>query len=242
VLYLGVLMADNPERRRFIRMGGGLALAVGAKMLGISTAHAAVSVDCPIYMFHITSASPVEAVIRANARVGRIPVTIADLGAIIRGEAPVPEEPLFALTFDDGYLIQYQQPARILDRYEVPGTFFVMGTEWKGDGVNTYMKHEQIQDLHTRGHEIGSHTTDHANLLAVRARDTEAYWSELVDSKAQLEELLESEVTSFAYPNGAFDVNMARDVSTIYATAVSTRSGAIQVETENYFLRRTKVN
>ena len=43
MLYLGVLMADNPERRRFIRMGGGLALAVGAKMLGISTAHAAVS-------------------------------------------------------------------------------------------------------------------------------------------------------------------------------------------------------
>ena len=144
------------------------------------------------------------------------------------------------MTFDDGYRMQYEQAAPLLDRYEVPGTFFVMGTDWQGDGVHTYMRPAQVQDLAERGHEIGSHTVNHANLVALRARNPGAYLGEIFSSKIQLEDLLQREVTSFCYPNGGYDAGVIQDVSTAYRAAASEVSGRVQAASTRFALRRTR--
>jgi peptidoglycan/xylan/chitin deacetylase (PgdA/CDA1 family) len=231
------------SRRQLLKLAGRAAVAAPAiSLLHISTAHAAQSVNCPIYMFHLTSGAAVESVIRANAAEGRIPVTVADLADIIRGDAPLPDAPLFCMTFDDGYLIQYTQAAPVLDRYEANATFFVMGTDWEGDRVHTYMSHAQVQDLAQRGFEIGSHTVNHASLVPLRARNRGAYLAEIFDSKTQLENLLDQEVVSFCYPNGSFDALAVQDVTKAYRSAVSTIDGGLQTPDLLYRLRRQRIN
>ena len=237
---------DHPRthlhRRTLVRLLAGSALAPLVSMLKISTAYAATSVACPIYMFHLTGAAAVENVVRANARAGRAPVTVAQLAAIVRGDAPEPSIPPFCLTFDDGYLVQYQQALPVLNRYQVSATFFIIGTVWQGDGVHSYMNLQQVTDLYSRGHEIGSHTVDHRDLVPLRARDINAYWAELVDSKAQLEALIDDEVSTFAYPDGSYNGPIMRDVAGIYKAAVSTAPGTLQTTNSKYGLKRTRVS
>jgi peptidoglycan/xylan/chitin deacetylase (PgdA/CDA1 family) len=61
------------------------------------------------------------------------------------------------------------------------------------------MNTEQIRALARAGMEVGGHTVSHPILNAVS--DAEAR-REIVDGKQHLEELLDTRVTSFAYPNG----------------------------------------
>lgn len=230
------------EKRRTTRILAGLALNAGAQMLGISTAHAAVSVDCPIYMFHGISqgGAAVDNIIRTNARAGRIPVSIKTLSEIILGEREIPNKPLFALTFDDGLLSQYQQAKPILDRYEAEATFFVMGTAWQGDGVHIYMTPDQIKHLAGLGYEIGSHTVNHTPLVTLRTRNYGTYLDEITQSRDQLAELVDDEITSFAYPNGSYNGAVASDIAELYKAAVSTQPGRIQTESIKYALRRVR--
>jgi peptidoglycan/xylan/chitin deacetylase (PgdA/CDA1 family) len=211
-------------------------------LLSLHTAYAEQAVDCPIYLFHATSAAAVENVLFTNRRQGRLPVTVADLTAIMLGEQDVPAAPLFCMSFDDGYLVQYQQAVPVLDRYQAPATFFVMGTGWQGDGVHTYMNADQIQNLAQRGFEIGSHTVNHANLVALRARNRGAYLGEIFSSKSQLEDLIQSDVTSFCYPNGAYDAGVIADVSTAYRAAATEITGRAQSSSARYLLRRTHMS
>jgi peptidoglycan/xylan/chitin deacetylase (PgdA/CDA1 family) len=103
------------------------------------------------------------------------------------------------------------------------------------------MSLDQVADLYSRGHEIGSHTVDHRNLVALRMRDVAAYYAELVDSKAQLEALINDDVTSFAYPDGSYNLPIMRDVASIYYAAVSTTPGTLQTISGEYALRRTRI-
>jgi len=75
------------------------------------------------------------------------------------------EERLIALTFDDGPDPQYTpQILDILQRRQVPATFFVVG-------VNAERSPRLLQRIYAEGHEIGNHTYSHLDLsTASRAR------------------------------------------------------------------------
>jgi len=75
------------------------------------------------------------------------------LEAVGRGE-----ERLIALTFDDGPDPQYTpQILDILQRRQVPATFFVVG-------VNAERAPQLLQRMYAEGHEIGNHTYSHLDL------------------------------------------------------------------------------
>lgn len=87
---------------------------------------------------------------------------------------------------------------------------------------------EQLRSLHRKGFEIGAHTMHHPILCSTPDHDAEM---EIRQSRNHLECLLQSEVRSFAYPNGlpgrdyaARHVEMAR--RTGFTVAVSTAWGA----------------
>lgn len=69
-----------------------------------------------------------------------------------------------ALTFDDGPDDLTPQYLDVLDRYGVPGTFFVMGdtTEARPGVVAEYLR---------RGHQVGSHGYDHTRFGELRPWD-----------------------------------------------------------------------
>jgi peptidoglycan/xylan/chitin deacetylase (PgdA/CDA1 family) len=61
---------------------------------------------------------------------------------------------------------------------------------------------QQIREMHCYGIQFGSHTLTHPSLL--NSSDIKLQ-REVRDSKARLEDLLDSEVTCFAYPFGNVD-------------------------------------
>jgi peptidoglycan/xylan/chitin deacetylase (PgdA/CDA1 family) len=126
-----------------------------------------------------------------------------------------------ALTFDDGYRDQLSI-ARYLAKRGVKATFFVI------TGLREFMGRRllrpgEIKEIASMGHEIGSHTVTHIDM--VRAPE-DVMRRELVESKKYLSELLNNEVTSFAYPYGPHSETAARLARQVYRVIRTTYIGS----------------
>lgn len=87
--------------------------------------------------------------------------------------------------------------------------------------------------------DVGSHTQTHANLKEL---PNEAARQQIVQSKAELQQVLGTEVRHFCYPYGWFTPeheNMVRTAG--YVTATSTRRGRAQAGDNPYALNRIMV-
>jgi peptidoglycan/xylan/chitin deacetylase (PgdA/CDA1 family) len=117
----------------------------------------------------------------------------------------LPERPV-VLTFDDGYADFFTEVLPVLKQYDFVATLyiptaFMNGTSlWlkrRGEATRPMLTWDQLIEISARGIECGGHSHSHPQLdilpLAV-ARD------EIVRCKRLLEDHLDQEVHSFAYP------------------------------------------
>ncbi|MGP3947929.1 bifunctional polysaccharide deacetylase/glycosyltransferase family 2 protein [Streptomyces sp. 7N604] len=109
---------------------------------------------------------------RAGGPAASVPRHIAGGGPVVdttRGQVRSYRTPArtVVLTFDDGPDATWTPKVRaVLDRYRVPGTFFVTGQQAaRHPGL--------VRDLVRSGHEIGVHTFSHPDLTAVSAGETD---------------------------------------------------------------------
>ena len=140
---------------------------------------------------------------------------IVPLDAVAAAFDPVTfQRPRVAITFDDGYLDNYEYALPLLSDYHIPATFFL--TTGLLDKDRTVLHRFQLQrrtgydgikplewrharDMMRQGMSIGAHTCTHPNLAQLdRAQASE----ELSRSKAILEDRLGCEIDSMAYPYG----------------------------------------
>ncbi len=85
---------------------------------------------------------------------------------------------------------------------------------------------------------IGAHSRSHSILSRVDDDDLEA---EIIGCKKDLEDMTDTEITQFAYPNGRrcdIDRRAVRIVSGHYRAAVMTESGLVRAGDNKYLLRR----
>lgn len=126
---------------------------------------------------------------------------------------------LVTLTFDDGWATSYTQGLPLLKKYGFKSTqFIVTGL------VNTpdYVTTAQVKAFSTAGHEIGSHTVTHTNMLT----QTKAqYDNELSQSKTQLQQWTGQTVTSFAFPNGLYNNAIVTDAKALYTATRGVEAG-----------------
>lgn len=158
-----------------------------------------------------------------------------------------PEKPI-VLTFDDGYENFANSAVPIFQALGQTATVFAVSgltgkcNEWdtkQGDVTEPLMTADQLRSVRDLGFEVGSHSVSHARLTTLDQNELKA---EVERSKADLEDLLGVEVTTFCYPYGAQNEAVRKAVeSATYRYACSVEKGWNDQTTDPFRLRRTNV-
>jgi len=137
--------------------------------------------------------------------------TISDV--IATGRIDPSGSPKVCVTFDDGYLDNYENAVPILLRHGIPAAFFVatgiIGTDEpfphdrnRGDAPIPVMTWDHLRRMRDHGFTVGSHSVSHIDCAA---EPEDVVERELSTSLADLKRELGSKEVIFAYPYGGRD-------------------------------------
>lgn len=129
-------------------------------------------------------------------------VSVSDVLAVARGERPCPPNAV-CVTFDDGSESVLTRAADRLQTLGIPAAVFV--TTDPGAWVfedQPRLNDDQLVELRRRGWHIGAHGVSHHGL---NEQDDASLGRELGQSRAQLETLLGTSVTTMAVPLNFYD-------------------------------------
>lgn len=173
----------------------------------------------PILMYHNIASEYPEDTVSANITpelfethiktllsFGYNPVRLTEYYAYITGNKELPENPI-VITFDDGYLSNYEIAYPILKKYNVPASIFVVTstvghTPQMGTVSYPHFTWEQAREMQDSGLiEINSHTHSHSNLALLSTAELQ---KEIRFSKYLIEKNLNKYCYTFAYPYGDY--------------------------------------
>ncbi|HEU0230502.1 MAG TPA: polysaccharide deacetylase family protein [Burkholderiaceae bacterium] len=158
-------------------------------------------------------------------------------------------EKVVGITFDDGYRNVFRHAMPVLMELGFTATNYFVARQLDGsnvwdaeDGIpaSPLMSAVEMRGWHEAGFEVGSHTLDHVHLPAL---SPELADYQIRQSKLELEQLLEAEVTAFCYPYGdeSADVRgMARRAG--YSNATTTERGLARQTDDAFGLPRVVVS
>jgi peptidoglycan/xylan/chitin deacetylase (PgdA/CDA1 family) len=167
-------------------------------------------------------------------------MTVSEYAAALRGEATLPARPL-VVTFDDGYADFLEGAAPALAEYGIRGTLYVttaaIGDRTRGTLAGrpmlTWSELRQVAEL---GVEIGGHSHDHAQLDLLAHREAVR---QVTTCKRLIEDRLEVEVRSFAYPHGLYSPRVREIVRAArYASACAVKNARSHVHDDLWALGR----
>jgi len=119
----------------------------------------------------------------------------------------LPEKPVM-ITFDDSRIEHAKIAAPLLEKYGFRGVFFIMTITY---GKKNYMTTDEIAGLAKAGHVVGLHTWDHT--MVIRFKDSTDWRKEIADPKQRLTSIIGQSVDYFAYPNGVYNHEAAKQLS-----------------------------
>jgi peptidoglycan/xylan/chitin deacetylase (PgdA/CDA1 family) len=184
--------------------------------------------------------------LRWLTRHGYTPIHLAEWIGYCRDGRPIPEKPV-VLTFDDGYRDTAEFGFPLLKKYGFKGTLFLVTDHIGGSNIwdlplgvseQPLMAAEEVRHWAANGIEIGSHSRSHPDL---RSSTSEVIAMELKQSRACLERLLGTPVTTFAYPYGYLDHRAPEAARSVYDAALTCDLGINLLSTDPMLLRRATV-
>ena len=197
------------SRRRFLRLcATTLAATAGCSLLFQS--HSSIGVAdrvIPILLYHRVGYSGDDLTVTPN-RLARDLRTLKELQYttisleqfeqfLFNQKIELPEKPLL-ITFDDGYLDNYENAFPILQKNDMLASFFIItGMLPNADRI----KPAQIREMAKQGMSFGSHTVSHRGLGDLTEEEMHM---ELSYSKIALEDILGRAVNSISYPKGSY--------------------------------------
>jgi peptidoglycan/xylan/chitin deacetylase (PgdA/CDA1 family) len=172
---------------------------------------------------------------------GRTPLTVSMYAAVLRGDAPPPPRPVL-ITFDDGFADLVDTALPVLRRYGLTATAYVITSRLgvaPPPGGDPMLDWDGLHELRTHGVEIGSHSYTHHALDCLRPREL---YPEIVRSRRQLEDGLQSPVSSFAYPYGYHSPAVRRAVREAgYSSACGVKNALSHEEDDVYSIARVLI-
>jgi peptidoglycan/xylan/chitin deacetylase (PgdA/CDA1 family) len=162
-------------------------------------------------------------------------LTVTQLvGHLRAGCASLPARPI-VITFDDGWADFAGAAAAVADRGLVATLYATTG--WLGEPG--FLEPAELPALVSAGMEIGAHSHTHPQLDTLPLRRAR---SEITEPRRRLEDVLQSEVPSFAYPHGYSSAAVRRLVRDAgYTSAAAVKNSLSSPADDPYNLARLTV-
>ena len=181
--------------------------------------------------------------------------TVVSLTEIVRGDVPRhSRKPIIAISFDDGYLDNFENAAPILLKHQIPCTFFVSTRKIAnnepfdhdlkalGFGLDN-MNWGHVEQMRKWGFHFGSHTLNHVNLAAV---SDDVALQELTGSLDDIRSRLGQDDVLIAYPYGGKRhitperLEMIKNLG--YSACFSAYGGYNQLPLDQFNIKRVGIN
>ena len=181
---------------------------------------------------------------------GLTSITFKEYLAYSKGEKSIREFPKkpFILTFDDGYEDNYRNMLPLTEKFGFKGVLFLIGdfnnlhNNWdSGEDleVNRLMTVQQKKAFVESGWEIGAHTYSHCNLTLIPQPQAVI---EIQKGKSVLEETLQTNIISFAYPFGVYNEEIKNLVEKSgFEFGILTDSGGMYIEEDRFSVFRVSM-
>ena len=162
---------------------------------------------------------------------GSIFYTVSEMIEYYRENGSFPSRGL-AITFDDGWKDNYENAFPILREFGIKATIFLISSclgqvsikaQSEGESAREHLSLENVLEMSEHGNEFGSHTLNHKLLDRIPIDEVK---TEVMESKRQIEELLNKPCKVFAYPGGHYNEDARRAVEEAgYIAGFSTTYG-----------------
>lgn len=168
---------------------------------------------------------------------GYTPIDLYALTTAIVGHSELPDKPVL-LTFDDGYIDNYQIAYPILEEFGFKGTFFVV-TEFIDNGREGYMTWAMVEEMARAGHRFESHSRTHPDLTE---KDHDDLIWQILGAQETLAAHIGYRPRYFCYPGGDYNaetIQVLRDLD--YWGAVTTANGSWHGFDDRFEWRRIRI-
>lgn len=163
-------------------------------------------------------------------------ITLNQLYNYLQHNGPLPDKPV-VITFDDGYVDNYEEAMPILQKYGMNATLFMIGDSIGAPGFLNAQQLRAMEASHT--FNVESHTYTHKDLRTLGAP---AVATEFNKSKQILEAVLGHPVEYIAYPCGFTNAevdNLAKETG--YRLAFTVDTGNVNKGENDFNLDRVPV-
>lgn len=179
---------------------------------------------------------------------GYTPITFYDYKLYLDNKLTLPKKPII-ITFDDGYLDTFDYAIPILQEFNMNAVIFVLGNRqlkrayW--DEIDDrdkcpLMTDEQIRIAKSLGFEIGAHSMNHKDMTELPEAKI---YSEIHQSKVEIEKILGEPIYTFSYPYGNLNENVREITSEAgFTFACGVYSGPVLFGNDLFDIRRLAVN
>jgi len=208
----------------------------------------------PILMYHYVSTPPADADrYRLDLSVtpdqfavqlawldanGFTTVTLDDVYRALTEGYPLPPRPV-VLTFDDGYADAYEHAFRLLDRFDMVGTFFVV-TDWLDQSRPGYLTWDRARIMARAGMSIQSHSRSHPDLANDCDYDCLVY--QILGSVETIAAEIGVRPRFFCYPSGRYNADVMTVLEQVgVVAAVTTQGGTLHTSDRPLELRRVRM-
>lgn len=125
---------------------------------------------------------------------------------------------VISFTFDDVPKTAVTIGAKILERYNLSGTFYLSGSLAEGQNLDLEQYHtKDIQKLLDAGHEIGCHTFGH---ISIQNKNSQQIEEDLNKNDNFLRpHIQDHDLSSFSYPFGCASITAKNIIKKRFATA-----------------------